>query len=193
MANVTVLCGRERRRRWSTAEKLRLVAESLSAGLSVAEFARRHDVHPNLVHAWRRQAQAGELSVAPDGEARPFVCAGQCVYRCPWRASTIASATRGAIGCGQRLPAASRMPMPTAMTRSIICTVSGLSRRSIGPHGPAIAAAFGAPASPRSAAANIFVPDDVGNISDGASLVRSLRTPTRDAANTISSIFRTAK
>jgi transposase len=70
MANVTVLCGRERRRRWSTAEKLRLVAESLSAGLSVAEFARRHDVHPNLVHAWRRQAQAGELSVAPDGEAR---------------------------------------------------------------------------------------------------------------------------
>jgi len=69
MANVTVLCGRERRRRWSTAEKLRLVAESLSAGLSVAEFARRHDVHPNLVHAWRRQAQTGELSVAADGEA----------------------------------------------------------------------------------------------------------------------------
>ena len=39
MSNVTVLCGRERRRRWTTAEKLRLVAESLTAGLSVAEFA----------------------------------------------------------------------------------------------------------------------------------------------------------
>jgi transposase len=65
MANVAVLCGRERRRRWTTAEKLRLVADSLLAGLSVAEFARRHDIHPNLLHVWRRQAQTGELSAAP--------------------------------------------------------------------------------------------------------------------------------
>ena len=69
MASVTVLSGRERRRRWTAAEKLRIVAESGSAGLSIAEFARRHDVHPNLVHVWRRQAQTGELSVAADGEA----------------------------------------------------------------------------------------------------------------------------
>src|SRR6266852_3077985 len=70
MTSVTVLSGRERRRRWTASEKLRIVAESLSAGLSVAEFARRHDVHPNLVHSWRRQARMGELSVAPDGAAR---------------------------------------------------------------------------------------------------------------------------
>ena len=69
MTSVTVLSGRERRRRWTAAEKLRIVAESRSAGLSIAEFARRHDVHPNLVHVWRRQAQTGELSVAADGEA----------------------------------------------------------------------------------------------------------------------------
>jgi transposase len=49
---------------------MRIVAESLAAGLSVAEFARRNDIHPNLVHAWRRQAKTGELSVASDGEAR---------------------------------------------------------------------------------------------------------------------------
>lgn len=70
MTKVTVLSGPERRRRWTAAEKLRLVAESSASGLSVAEFARRHDVHPNLVHAWRRQAKTGALSVAPDGEAR---------------------------------------------------------------------------------------------------------------------------
>jgi transposase len=70
MTKVTVLSGPERRRRWTTAEKLRLVAESSASGLSVADFARRHDVHPNLVHAWRRQARTGELSVAADGEAR---------------------------------------------------------------------------------------------------------------------------
>jgi len=70
MATVTVLSGPERRRRWTTAEKLRLVAESSASGLSVVDFARRHDVHPNLVHAWRRQAKTGELSVAADCDAR---------------------------------------------------------------------------------------------------------------------------
>src|SRR6266566_5617523 len=70
MTTVTVLAGPERRRRWATAEKLRIVAESLAAEASVAEVARRHDVHPNLVHSWRRQARTGILSVAADGEAR---------------------------------------------------------------------------------------------------------------------------
>ena len=70
MTKTTVLSSPERRRRWTTAEKLRLVAESSASGLSIADFARHHDVHPNLVHAWRRQAKTGELSVAPDGEAR---------------------------------------------------------------------------------------------------------------------------
>ena len=62
MTAVTVLTGPERRRRWTTAEKLRLVEESLSAGPSVAEFARQRDIHPNLIHLWRRQARTGALS-----------------------------------------------------------------------------------------------------------------------------------
>jgi transposase len=70
MTSVAVLSGRERRRRWTAGEKLRIVEESLSACLSVAELARRHDIHPNLVHLWRRQARMGELSIALDGAAR---------------------------------------------------------------------------------------------------------------------------
>jgi transposase len=62
MTRATVLAGPERRRRRTTAEKLRLVEESLTAGLSVAEFARQRDIHPNLIHAWRRQARTGALS-----------------------------------------------------------------------------------------------------------------------------------
>jgi transposase len=62
MTAVTVLAGPERRRRWTTAEKLRLVEESLTAGLSVAEFARQRDIHPNLIHLWRRQARTGALA-----------------------------------------------------------------------------------------------------------------------------------
>jgi transposase len=57
MGAVTVLPGPERRRRWASAEKARIVEESLAPGASVAEVARRHDIHPNLLHLWRRQAR----------------------------------------------------------------------------------------------------------------------------------------
>ncbi len=62
MTTVTVLSGPERRRRWTAAEKLRIVEESLAPGASVVEVARRHDVHRNLVTAWRRQARTGALA-----------------------------------------------------------------------------------------------------------------------------------
>jgi transposase len=63
MAGAAVLAGPERRRRWSLAEKNRIVAESLTTDASVVEVARRHDIHPNLLHLWRRQARSG--TVAP--------------------------------------------------------------------------------------------------------------------------------
>jgi transposase len=68
---VTVLSGPERRRRWTTAEKLRLVEETLAPDAKVAEVARRHDVHPHLLHCWRRQAQQGVLTGAAGGSAAP--------------------------------------------------------------------------------------------------------------------------
>jgi transposase len=70
MTTATVLAGPERRRRWTTTEKLRLVEESLTAGLSVAEFARQRDIHPNLIHAWRHQARSGALSGRSEAKAR---------------------------------------------------------------------------------------------------------------------------
>jgi transposase len=69
MTTVTVLPGPERRRRWTAAEKQRIVEESLSSGLSVAEFARQRDIHPNLLHSWRRPMKTSELP-SPNGEAR---------------------------------------------------------------------------------------------------------------------------
>jgi transposase len=70
MTQATVLLGPERRRRWSAAEKLRMVEESLAPGSRVTEVARRHDIHPNLLHLWRRQARTGVLSVRADNRAR---------------------------------------------------------------------------------------------------------------------------
>jgi transposase len=63
MSTVTVLSGPERRRRWTSAEKARIVEESLAPEATVAEVARRHDIHPNLLHFWRRQARTGNLTL----------------------------------------------------------------------------------------------------------------------------------
>ena len=67
-----------RRRRWSEADRLRIVAESYRPGVSVSVVARRNDVNANLVFTWRRQfrEQAGgagglvPVVVEPSG-ARP--------------------------------------------------------------------------------------------------------------------------
>jgi transposase len=70
VSKVSILSGPERRRRWSTIEKLRVVEESQSPSASVVDVARRHDVHPNLLTVWRRQARAGSLgAVAPRQES----------------------------------------------------------------------------------------------------------------------------
>jgi transposase len=68
---VAILSGPERRRRWTQAEKLRLVEETLAAEANIAEIARRHDVHPNLLHTWRRQARTGLLVGAVQEKPRP--------------------------------------------------------------------------------------------------------------------------
>jgi len=65
VSKVAVLSGPERRRRWTTVEKLRIVEESQAPSASVIDVARRHDVHPNLLTVWRRQARTGAFGPAP--------------------------------------------------------------------------------------------------------------------------------
>ena len=62
---VEIITGRERRRRWSTEEKLRLVAEMQDPGARVRAVAARHGVCESLLFTWRRQANEGVL-VAPE-------------------------------------------------------------------------------------------------------------------------------
>ena len=69
MTTATVLVGRERRRRWTTAQKRRMVEESFAPGASVSEVARRHEVHPNQLHGWRKDARLGSLPIAPGPRA----------------------------------------------------------------------------------------------------------------------------
>jgi|KBSSwiStaDraftv2_1062776.scaffolds.fasta_scaffold1985383_1 transposase len=58
---VEVLGGVERRRRWSTEDKLRIVEASLQAGAVVTEVARRNQVSKSLLYEWRRLARMGRL------------------------------------------------------------------------------------------------------------------------------------
>ena len=54
-----------RRRRWTDAEKLRIVEESYSAPRMAAATARRHAISRSLLTRWRREARQGRLS-APE-------------------------------------------------------------------------------------------------------------------------------
>ena len=61
---VEVLGGVERRRRWSSDEKVRLVEETLVPGAKVSEVARRNGISASLLFTWRRQARSIEAPTA---------------------------------------------------------------------------------------------------------------------------------
>jgi transposase len=67
---IEIITGRERRRRWSVVEKLRIVAESQEPGARVCDVAARHDVSPSLLHGWRYLSRQGRLR---SGDAIDFV------------------------------------------------------------------------------------------------------------------------
>ncbi|MFC3230537.1 transposase [Marinibaculum pumilum] len=50
-----ILSGVVRRRRWSRADKERLVVETLEPGVTVTEVARRHDLDRGLLYRWRQE------------------------------------------------------------------------------------------------------------------------------------------
>jgi len=71
MARMEIVTGRERRRRWCEEDKLQILKEAATSGLSIADVARRHDVVPQQIYIWRRQllakvkADAGVHSAPP--------------------------------------------------------------------------------------------------------------------------------
>lgn len=63
---VEIITGRERRRRWSVQDKVRLVAETNEPGTMIRAVAARHGVSESLLFAWRRQLREGLLARVPD-------------------------------------------------------------------------------------------------------------------------------
>jgi transposase len=62
-----VISSVQRRRRWSAAEKIRLVEEAMQPGMSVSLVARRAGIAPSQLFAWkRRMIEGGHSAVAAD-------------------------------------------------------------------------------------------------------------------------------
>ena len=67
-APIEIITSVQRRRRWSSREKLAIVEESELPEMSVSAVARTHGVSPSLLFTWRRLAREGKLSAISAGE-----------------------------------------------------------------------------------------------------------------------------
>jgi len=63
---IEVFTGAGRRRTWSAEDKARIVAETLTSGLSVCAVARQHGLSPQQLFGWRRQARQAAANAEPE-------------------------------------------------------------------------------------------------------------------------------
>ena len=69
MSEIEIITDGGRRRRWSAAEKLRIVEETLDDRASISVVARRNGVAPNLLYRWRRlMLDGGAVAVSEDDD-----------------------------------------------------------------------------------------------------------------------------
>ena len=67
MSEIEIITDGGRRRRWSAADKLRIVEETMYDGESISAVARRNGVAPNLLYRWRKlMLEGGSVAVAAD-------------------------------------------------------------------------------------------------------------------------------
>src|SRR5579872_2066029 len=90
-----------KRRKYSIAEKRRIVEESFEPGASVARVARAHGVNANQVFSWRRLYQRGRLGAnirtAPAVELLPVTISDAPAAPVPTPAATPSSVSPGTI------------------------------------------------------------------------------------------------
>jgi len=67
MSEIGIITDGGHRRRWSAAEKLRIVEVTLYDGESISAVARRNGVAPNLLYRWRKlMLEGGSIAVTGD-------------------------------------------------------------------------------------------------------------------------------
>ena len=69
MSELEIITDGGRRRRWSAAEKIRIVEETLDERASISVVARRNGVAPKLLYRWRRlMLEGGSVAVTEDDD-----------------------------------------------------------------------------------------------------------------------------
>ncbi|MCA0851140.1 IS3 family transposase [Salipiger thiooxidans] len=69
MSEIEIITDGGRRRRWSAADKLRIVEETLDDRTSISVVARRNGVAPNLLYRWwRLMLEGGSVAVSEDDD-----------------------------------------------------------------------------------------------------------------------------
>jgi transposase len=136
MAQVHVLTGPERRRRFSDAEKRAIVAAAFAAGAVVSEVARQADVCPSLIYRWRRELGPGfggfaEVVLTPTAAAAVGASsghhgpAGLPISRSGEPARPADAATMGSIevevaGSRVRIPASTPADLASAVIAALL-------------------------------------------------------------------------
>lgn len=60
---IEVITRSDRRRTWTLDQKREIVAESLGAGLTPTEVARKHAISSGQLYAWRQQVLGGQMTL----------------------------------------------------------------------------------------------------------------------------------
>jgi len=69
MSEIEIITDGGRRRRWTAAEKLRIVEETLEDHAGISIVARRNGVAPDLLYRWRRlMLEGGSVAVTGDDD-----------------------------------------------------------------------------------------------------------------------------
>jgi transposase len=95
-----------RRRRWTVAEKLRIVEESFSGPRLASSTARRHGIFPTLLFAWRNAFREGRLGGVAPAAFVPAIIVPE------------AAAATTAMAAGGRMEVMSRTAYPSGQGRS---------------------------------------------------------------------------
>jgi transposase len=126
---IEIITGRERRRRWSIVEKLRIVAESQEPGARVCDVATRYDVSPSLLHGWRYLARQGRLRSGDAIDFVPVRLASSMNDVSAPQPTPPASVDHGAAAIEVVLPSGGkvliRRDAPVAMLRAVIAGLRG--------------------------------------------------------------------
>ena len=126
---IEIITGRERRRRWSIAEKQRIVAESQEPGVCVTAVAARHDVCPSLLHGWRRLVREGRLRSGDALEFVPVRLASPINEAVALQSSSPSSTGHGTASIEVVLPSGSRVLIrhdaPVPVLRAVIAALRG--------------------------------------------------------------------